>query len=146
MVERKGDLKAIRITDSKTGIIMEKVTTHAIAGSKLVTDEFKSYTSLSLLFKHEFVKHSKGEYVIGDTHTNTIEGFFSLLKRGIVGIYHFVSEKHLDMYLKKFFFRYNTKKETEENRFNLLLANCDGRLTYQDFIILKKSKKKKLDK
>ena len=64
------------------------------------------------------MKHSEGEYVIDKTHTNTIEGFFSLLKRGILGIYHFVSEKHLDMYLKEFTFRYNTKKETEENRFN----------------------------
>ncbi len=134
MVERKGNLKAMKIVDSKTDTIMEKVTTHAVTGSKLITDEFQSYTSLSSLFKHDFVKHSKGKYVIGDTHTNTIEGFFSLLKRGIVGIYHFVSEKHLDMYLKEFSCRYNTKKETEENRFNLLLANCGGWLTYQDLI------------
>ncbi len=57
-----------------------------------------------------------------------------MLKRGILGIYHFVSEKHLDMYLKEFTFRYNTKKETEENRFNLLLTNCGGRLMYEDLI------------
>ncbi len=82
------------------------------------------------MFKHDFVKHSEDEYVVDKTHTNTIEGFFS----EIVGTYHFVSEKHLDMYLKEVAFRYNTKKETEENRFNLLLANCGGRLTYQDLI------------
>ena len=89
MVERKGSLKAMKIVDSKTDTIMEKVTTHVVTGSELITDEFKSYTSPSSLFKHDFVKHSKGEYVIGDTHTNTIEGFFSLLKHGIAGIYHF---------------------------------------------------------
>ncbi len=124
----------MKIVDSKPDTIMEKVTTHALIGFKLITDEFKSYTSLSSLFKHDFIKHPKGEYVIGDTHTNTIEGFFSLLKRGTVGICHFVSEKHLDMCLKEFSFRYNTKKETEESRFNLLLANCGGRLTYQDLM------------
>ncbi len=57
-----------------------------------------------------------------------------MLKRGILEIYHFVSEKHLDMYLKEFSFRYNAKKETEEDRFNLLLASCNGRLMYEDLM------------
>lgn len=64
-----------------------------------------------------------------------IEGFFSLLKRGIVGIYHFVSAKHLDNYLNEATFRYNSKSYTEHDRFNLLLSATDNkRLTYQNLI------------
>ncbi len=134
MVERSGNLKSMKITDSKTGTIITKVINNAVPGSKLITDEFRSYRSLSNLFQHRYVNHSRREYVNGENHTNTIEGFFSLLKRGITGIYHFVSEKHLDMYLKEFTFRYNTKKETEESRFNMLLMNCNCRLTYKELI------------
>ena len=66
---------------------------------------------------------------------STVEGFFSLLKRSIVGIYHFVSAKHLDNYLNEATFRYNSKEYSEENRFNLLLESCGGkRLTYQSLI------------
>ena len=85
----------MKIVDIKTNTIMDKVTTNVVIGTKLIADECKSYRRLSFLFKHDFVKYSKGEYVIVKTSTNTIEGFFSLLKRGILEIYHFVSEKHL---------------------------------------------------
>ena len=76
MVERKGNLKSMKIVDSKTDTIMEKVTTHAVIGSELITDEFKLYTSFSSLFEHDFVKHSKDEYVLGDTYTKQLKGSF----------------------------------------------------------------------
>ena len=76
MVERKGNLKSMKIVDSKADTIMEKVITHAVIGSKLITDEFKSYTSFSSLFEHDFVKHSKDEYVLGDTYTKQLKGSF----------------------------------------------------------------------
>jgi hypothetical protein len=59
--------------------------------------------------KHDMVNHSIGEYVRGDVHTNTIEGYFSILKRGIHGVYHHVSQKHLKRYLAEFDFRYNER-------------------------------------
>ena len=87
-----------------------------------------------MIYKHDFIAHSEFQYVRGECHTNTIEGFFSLLKRSILGIYHFVSQKHIERYLAENTFRYNTKEETEENRFNLLLDNCNGRITYKELI------------
>ncbi len=67
-------------------------------------------------------------------YTNTIEGFWSLMKRSIMGIYHFISKKHIELYLNEFTYRYNTRKETEENRFNIMLNNCNGRLKYGQLI------------
>ena len=99
-----------------------------------MTDEYKSYRKLDMAYKHNFIAHSEFQYVKDDIHTNTIEGFFSLLKRSILGIYHFVSPKHIEKYLAESTFRYNTKEETEENRFNLLLDNCNGRITYNGLI------------
>jgi len=63
----------------------------------------------SLFDKHDSVNHSLGEYVRGDIHTNTIEGYFSILKRGINGVYHHVSQQHLKRYLAEFDFRYNER-------------------------------------
>jgi len=89
---------------------------------------------MEYLYDHKFITHSKGQYVKNDIHTNTIENFWSLLKRGILGIYHHVSEKHLNRYLVEFSFRYNTRVQTEEGRFNSILSNCGGRLKYNQLI------------
>lgn len=86
------------------------------------------------IYDHNVVKYSEHKYVNGRVHTNTIEGFWSLLKRGIFGIYHFTSKKHLQMYVDEFAFRYNTRKGSENDRFNLLLANTERRLTYKELI------------
>jgi transposase-like protein len=97
-----------------------------------MTDEWKAYTGLSKMFNHQFVKHGQGEYVVGDCHTNTIEGFWSLLKRGIIGQYHWISAKHLDKYLDEFEFRYNTKDISCADRFSKMIANSSSRLTYRN--------------
>ena len=70
----------------------------------------------------------------GSIYTNTIEGFWSLLKRGIVGIYHFTTRKHLQKYVDEFVFRYNTRQISTQNRFNYLLSNLENRLTYKELI------------
>lgn len=67
-------------------------------------------------------------------HDYKIEGFWSLLKRGIFGIYHFTSKKHLQMYVDEFVFRYNTRTITSSNRFDLMLSNMENRLTYKELI------------
>jgi len=85
-------------------------------------------------YKHEIVTHSIGEYSVGDRHTNTIEGAWSLLKRGIMGIYHHVSQKHLPLYLNEFAYRYNTLELNEGQRVNALLEQCGGRITYKEVI------------
>lgn len=100
----------------------------------MYTDEWLGYKGVSKIYDHSVVNHNQGEYVNGRVHTNTIEGFWSLLKRGIVGIYHFTSKKHLQRYVDEFVFRYNTRNIKEACRFNLLLANTDVRTTYKGLI------------
>jgi hypothetical protein len=78
------------------------------------------------------VNHSIDEYVRGDATTNTVEGYFSILKRGITGIYQHVGEQHLKRYVCEFDFRYNTRKENDVTRFDIALQGIAGkRLTYR---------------
>lgn len=90
----------------------------------LITDDYRGYSPLRKIIEHKIINHSSGQYAIGDIHTNTIEGFWALLKRGIMGQYHHVSNKHLNKYVDEFCFKYNQRKN--ENAFELLLANALG--------------------
>lgn len=83
------------------------------------------------LYTRYIANHSNGQYVDGDATTNSIESFWSILKRGIIGIYHKTSHKHLHRYVNEFVFRYNTRKVTDSMRFNLLLCNTQYRITYK---------------
>lgn len=134
MVERGGNVRLVRITDIKRESIQEQVLKHVAIGSKVMTDEFRSYLGLSSFYVHDSVSHGEGEYVKGESHTNTIEGFFALLKRGIVGIYHFISVKHLERYLDEFSFRYNLRKGKNGVGFKALLGQCEGRLTWKALV------------
>lgn len=134
LVERGGNLRAMKVDDVKGNSMLRVIAENVLIGSLLMTDEFRSYNSTHSFYKHKFVEHSAGQYVDGDCHTNTIEGFWSLLKRGIVGIYHHVSRKHLDRYLNEFAFRYNSRKIADKERFTMFLENCKGRLMYKDLI------------
>ena len=97
-----------------------------------MTDEFLAYRNLGKEYEHHTVNHGIGEYVRGNAHTNTAEGFFSILKRGINGVYHHVSEQHLDLYLAEFGFRYNSRKVEDVVRMGLAIKQTEGkRLTYK---------------
>ena len=90
---------------------------------------------LSTQYQHFVIKHGEGRYVDGIIHTNTIEGFWSHFKRGLNGIYHWASEKHLQSYLDEYEFRYNTRKLGGAERMNLAVTNSEGeRLKYKDLI------------
>lgn len=127
MVQRDGNVFAKKLQGadkfSVTPIIKERVSQEAT----IVTDESQIYRYLGEFYDHTVINHSQGIYVAGKAHTNTIEGFFSLFKRGIIGIYHQVSVKHLNQYCNEFSFRYNTRKVTDPVRFlsTLPLANKD---------------------
>lgn len=134
LIERNGEVRS-QITEKVTaknlkGIIRENVDINSI----MITDEFGSYIGLGNEYKEHFViNHGKKEYVRGDVHTNTVEGYFSLLKRGINGIYYHVSKKHLNFYLKEFDFRYNLRKLKDEMRTDLAIEGFEGkRLYYRD--------------
>jgi transposase-like protein len=88
----------------------------------VATDEHSGYRHLKWVMPHEVVKHSQGEYVRGQVHTNNLENFWSLLKRGIVGTYHNVSKKYLPLYLAEFQFRFNNRKEADI--FGKAIAGC----------------------
>lgn len=105
-------------------------------GSTMVTDGYAMYAYLSrgTQFTHVVVDHRSGQYVNGAFSTNSIEGFWSLFKRGIYGIYHQVSRKHLHRYCAEFSYRYNTRTVKDPQRFNLCLTSIDKRLTYKELI------------
>jgi transposase-like protein len=85
--------------------------------SRLYTDEAPHYEmSGRTFFSHESVKHSEWEYARGTVNTNTVEGFFGILKRGITGVYHHVGKGHLHKYVDEFSFRYNARKTTDGHR------------------------------
>jgi transposase-like protein len=94
-------------------------------GSIVITDGWKGYQGISNDYDHKVVEHSKGSYKNKEGfHTNGIEGFWSQLKRGLIGIYHSVSRKYLQFYCNEFTYRYNTRKDTDTDRFiNFLKSN-----------------------
>ena len=133
MVERGGKLNAKVVKDTACETLT-KETVKYVKDALVYTDEWWGYKSIKQIFQHEIVNHKCKEYVRNNVYTNTIEGFWSLLKRGIIGIYHFTSKQHLQRYVDEFVFRYNTRKQTECARFNLLLQNTEHRLTYKALI------------
>lgn len=103
-------------------------------GSTVVSDGWRAYRGLDKNYKHRVIPHNKDIYKIGPYHTNGIEGFWGLLKRGLVGIYHKTSPKHLHRYCDEFAYRFNTRTLSDGERFNLTLINSDERLMYQELI------------
>ena len=124
--------------------VMEKVTARnldaALAetvdeSARLITDESASYKTPGLRFVggHETVHHKAGEYARGDVTTNTVEGVFSLLKRGMYGTFHSVTKQHLHRYLAEFEFRYNSRSMTDAERVHRAIKASEGkRLTYRE--------------
>lgn len=88
----------------------------------LMTDDYKGYIPFKNLIKHETINHSAKEYARGQSHTNTIEGFWSLLKRGITGQYHYLSDRYLNKYITEFCFKYNNR--TNKDIFSLVINNA----------------------
>ena len=103
-------------------------------GTIVVSDEWGGYNGLGKQYNHKVVKHNEDQFVKDGFHTNGIEGFWSLLKRGIFGIYHHVSRKHLNEYCDEFAFRYNTRGLGDADRFSLSLGNVSEKISYKKFI------------
>lgn len=114
----------------------ELINQYVEKGSTMVSDGLSMYAFLGKdnNFHHVVVDHSKGEYVKNGFHTNGIENFWSLLKRGIIGIFHQVSPQHLQRYCDEFAARYNSRQIKDHERFDLTLQNSDGRLKYNQLI------------
>ena len=134
MLERKGKLTAKVVKDTSSSTLTAEIIKTIKRTAELNTDEWLGYKGVSNIYKHTVVKHNEGEYVRGIAYTNNIEGFWALLKRGIYGIYHFASKKHLQIYIDEFVFRYNTRLQTETERFKNLLNNMAVRTTYRALV------------
>jgi transposase len=112
IVERQGRVRALVAENAKGSTLLSIVKEHVLPASTIFTDEWKGYDGIEHMkreYTHRRIKHSEKVYVVGDVHTNTVEGFWSLIKRGIGGVYHSVSKKYLQTYLNEYSFRYNRR-------------------------------------
>ncbi len=111
-VERKGQLIAVTVPNVDRVTLLPRIKKYVLPASIIYTDEMSAYNPLIQNgYNHHRVNHSERVYVSGNVHTNTIEGFWSLLKRGIGGVYHSVSEKYLQGYINEYGFRFNHRKD-----------------------------------
>jgi transposase-like protein len=136
LVERDGSARSHHIANVTGETLRPILLGHVDRKSALMTDTAGGYMQLGKAFaRHEMVNHGKDEYVRGDAHSNTVEGYFSILKRGVTGIYHHVSEQHLHRYLAEFDFRYNNRVALGVNDVSRTTAALKGakgkRLTYR---------------
>ena len=132
--DRETNRVAARTVENTDGATLKGfVGEHAAPGAKVYTDEASAYQGMP--FDHEAVNHSAGEYVRGMAHTNGIESFWAMLKRGYHGTYHHMSEKHLDRYVAEFSGRHNVREaDTIDQMDNLVAATVGKRLMYRDLI------------
>jgi transposase-like protein len=136
LVERRGNVRTFHVASATKDNVAQIVTANVDEASMLFTDESKLYPAIGRKFlDHMTVKHSAGEYVRGGVHTNTIESYFSVFKRGMQGVYQHCAEKHLQRYLAEFDFRHNNRVALGVNdvaRAGNILAGVVGkRLTYE---------------
>ena len=113
LVERGGRVHSQHVPSVNTKTLRPILVAQLDAKTFLMTDDSGQYRHMHKDFRHEVINHGIGEYVRGDAHTNTVEGYFSILKRGITGTYHHVSQQHLKRYLAEFDFRYNERGALE---------------------------------
>lgn len=136
LVERGGEVRSVHIGDVKADTVLPIVRENVAKEARVMTDDAATYyQKLGEFAEHGVVNHSAGEYVRDDIHTNTVEGYFSIFKRGMKGVYQHCDEKHLHRYLAEFDFRHNNRVRLgvdDEQRTARLLSGVKGkRLTYR---------------
>lgn len=138
MRERGGNTKAFTIPGNDLGTIQQALFDNIEIGSTLYTDDHASYSGLDgLFFRHHTVCHSAGEFGRGPVHTNGIESVWAVLKRGLTGVYHHASDKHLSRYVDEFTFRLNfgnVRRHTLQRLDSFIDAVAGKRLTYKELI------------
>jgi transposase-like protein len=130
MIEREGNVRVIPVINTDNKTLVEVIKDNVDSDATLISDEHSGYSTVKTFMSHNTINHSV-EYANGDIHTNTIEGFWSQLKRGIIGIYHQVSPKHLHRYCDEFAYRYNTRVIKDNQRFEYTFMRLSGRLDYK---------------
>lgn len=111
LIQRGGEVRAHVVENVKTITIEKAIVDHVKIGTQLYTDDFCSYNKIGSLYPHKAVRHGFGEYVRdGEVHSNSMESFWALFKRGYYGTYHQMSNKHLQRYVNEFVYRFNSRK------------------------------------
>jgi hypothetical protein len=134
MIEKNEKLNANDLDNIGCVTLTREIIANIKESGSLYTDEWLGYKGVSRIHSHSILINNQIQYLNGRVHTNKIDGFWSLLKKGVFGIYHFTSKKHIQMYIDEFIFRYNTRQTTKAVRFSMLLANTENRLTYKELI------------
>lgn len=126
MVERGGRVRAMTTPNVQAATVMPQVRKHVLPATTVFTDEYQIYNAVGHEneWTHHRIKHREGIYVSGAVHTNTIEGFWSLVKNGIRGVYHAVSAKHLQGYLNEYVWRYNRRDDGQAMFLTLILRSA----------------------
>lgn len=147
VVQRGGDVRAQVVANVTAKTLRQQLHKNVDLSARLLTDDLKGYRKIGREFPggHEFVRHSYGKYVCGDIHTNTIEGVFALIKRGLYGTFHAVSKKHLHRYVSEFEFKYNARRVNDGERVAAAIKGDDGKSScivnqpkkVRDFALLK---------
>jgi transposase-like protein len=137
LVQRGGSARSFHVDGTSAADLLPIIKANVEPGTRVMTDEAGQYAHLNKHFtEHDFVAHATGEYVRGDTHTNTVEGFYNVFKRGMKGFYQHCAEKHLHRYVTEFDFRYNNRMRLgvdDAGRTSFALRGIVGkRLTYRD--------------
>ncbi len=135
LVDRDGDARSFHVGNVKAITVLPIIKDNIARESRIATDEAMQYRDLKFHYlDHQAVHHGREEWARGEIHTNTVEGYFSIFKRGMKGVYQHCSEKHLHRYLAEFDFRYNNRSargiEDEQRAENALKAVSGKRLKY----------------
>lgn len=132
LVERGGRVRSFHVDKVNAKVLRHILVTNVTRDTKLMTDEAQWYKGVGKEYaSHERVNHGEREYARGNVSTNTIEGFFSIFKRGMKGVYQHCGEQHLHRYISEFDFRYNSRNVTDFERAEIALRGIEGkRLTY----------------
>jgi len=134
IMERGGNVRAMVVDNRKKKTVQKQVREHVEAGAAIFSDELKSYEGLSADYQHAVINHAV-EYVNGNVHTNAMENFWSLLKRGLHGTYISVEPFHLFRYIDEQAFRFNNRHVPDAERFAMVMKQIVGkRLTYDELI------------
>ena len=128
VIEREGGARSKAVPKVTGETLSAFLSSYVDPSARLMTDEYAGYKKPGKRYaSHETVCHSREEYVRGDVHTNSAEGFFANMKRGITGIYHHVGSQYLQQYLAEFDFRYNTRNDTDGERTLAGLQKIEGK-------------------
>lgn len=134
MLERKGEVRTAMLNRASGKLIEQAIREHVVPGSNLFSDEAHAYLKVGKDYAHKVINHAE-TYVNGNIHTNSIESFWSLLKRGLKGTYVSVEPFHLFRYLDEQSFRFNTRKDNDQGRFMSAVSSVAGkRVEYKQLI------------